>query len=64
MATIDDILSDPGTSRWLTGALVLALKRDPVQATHDAELLAHLLRDRLEAAQRAAVPVAGQDVAP
>lgn len=52
MATIDEVLRDPGTSEWLRSAINTGIKRDPVDATVDAECLAHLLRDRLVALQR------------
>ena len=37
------ILDDPGASDWLKEALRSALKRDPVDAANDAEVLATLL---------------------
>ncbi len=37
------ILDDPAASRWLKEALRSALKRDPVDAANDAEVLATLL---------------------
>lgn len=52
MATIDEVLRDPDTSEWLRSAINTAIKRDPADATVDAECLAHLLRDRLVALQR------------
>jgi hypothetical protein len=53
MATIEDVLRDPSTSVWMKSALNQALKRDPVDACHDAELLAKLLRARVDTMLRA-----------
>lgn len=44
-------LANPATSYWLCDALKSALKRDPVDAVRDAEELAWLLRDRLDASE-------------
>jgi hypothetical protein len=41
---IDAILADPCASYWLKNALAAALKRDPIDAMHDAEFLAKVLR--------------------
>lgn len=49
LPTINDVLSNPGTSYWLKDALKGALLRDPVDSANDAELLAALLSQRAEA---------------
>ncbi len=41
-------LENPATTYWLRDAIKSALQRDPVDALHDAEELAYLLRDRLD----------------
>lgn len=43
---VDAILNDPSASFWLKDALRTALQRDPVDAAHDAELLAAVLASR------------------
>jgi hypothetical protein len=48
---IEQVLASPSASFWLKNALRAALHRDCVQATHDAELLAELLRARLSQMQ-------------
>lgn len=48
LPSIDDVLQDPVTSRWLKAALEKALTRDPVDALNDALLLAVLV-ERLRA---------------
>jgi hypothetical protein len=40
---IDEILADPAASFWLKEALLAAIKRDPVDALHDAECLFGIL---------------------
>ena len=45
---IDRVLADPSTSFWMRECLKAALKRDPVDAANDAEVLARLLADRAE----------------
>ncbi len=45
------ILREPGTSSWMKVALTTALERDPVDAVNDAELLAIVLRHRVEVIQ-------------
>jgi hypothetical protein len=40
------ITSDPSSSHWLRGALASALKRDPVDAAHDAARLCAVLEQR------------------
>lgn len=40
---INTILHDPTASFWLKDALRSAIKRDPVDASHDAALVARLL---------------------
>jgi len=45
---LKDILEDPTASTWLKRAAVEAVKRDPVDAVHDAQFLAEWLRMRLE----------------
>lgn len=39
-------LNDPSASHWLRDALQSAMKRDPVDAANDAEVLARLLDER------------------
>jgi hypothetical protein len=46
--TPEEILADPCTSYWLKNALASALERDCVDASHDAELLAHVLSERAQ----------------
>ena len=41
---IESILADPCANYWLQNALRTALQRDPVDAVHDAETLARLMR--------------------
>lgn len=41
------LLEDPTTSTWLKQALTTALRRDPVDAVYDAEVLTQTLRRRL-----------------
>lgn len=48
---IDQALARPCTSYWLKDALRSAMKRDCVDAVHDAEQLAQLLNERLNAIQ-------------
>lgn len=43
---IDQVLDDPAASYWLKAALRAALSRDPVDAAHDAVVLARLLERR------------------
>jgi hypothetical protein len=45
---IETVLKDPSASHWLKNALSSALQRDPIDAFHDAELLARLLRERAD----------------
>ena len=49
------ILREPGTSSWMKVALTTALERDPVDAVNDAELLAIVLRHRVEVIQSQAL---------
>lgn len=44
LPVIAEVMSDPGTSPWLRDALSTALRRDPVEACRDAELLTVLLK--------------------
>ena len=48
---IDAILDDPATSFWLHNAFDAAFKRDPVDAWADADMLAKLLKARLDEMQ-------------
>jgi hypothetical protein len=41
--TIQEILKDPATSRWLRDALTSALTRDPVDVQTDLEILCAVL---------------------
>lgn len=43
---IEEVLRARDTSFWLLGALQTALERDPVDALHDAQLLARLMQFR------------------
>jgi hypothetical protein len=57
---IDDVLSSPSTSFWLTTSLRTALSRDPVDAARGAELLAQLLSARVQAVLVEATKSKGQ----
>jgi transcription initiation factor TFIIIB Brf1 subunit/transcription initiation factor TFIIB len=57
------ILSDPAASYWLKKALRSALKRDPVDAAADAEILAATLRARCDNIQRTIAEAVGFDLA-
>lgn len=46
LPTIVQVLADPAASFWIKQALTSALTRDPVDAAHDAGLLARLLDKR------------------
>ena len=48
LPTIEQVLASPATHNWLKSALASALDKDPVDASYDAELLAKLLRARLD----------------
>jgi hypothetical protein len=54
------ICNDPSASHWLKDALTALLKRDPVDAVNDAELLADIMRSRLS--EMEFPPVAHSDV--
>ncbi|MGB8421380.1 hypothetical protein HHL24_35395 [Paraburkholderia sp. RP-4-7] len=41
------ICSDPSASYWLKEAIKALLKRDPVDAVNDSEVLAEIMRARL-----------------
>jgi len=45
---IDEVLADPAASFWLKTALRSAMCRDPVDAAHDAEILALVLEERCD----------------
>jgi hypothetical protein len=45
--TIQKVLNSPSTSYWLKNALDSALNRDVVDAAYDAQLLADLLKSRM-----------------
>jgi len=51
--TVEDLLGDPSASSWLKTCLIEAMSRDPVDAAADAEVLAHVLKDRAESCLRA-----------
>lgn len=53
--TIELILKDPAASRWIKDSLIGALKRDPVDAINDAEVLAKVLRHKVRNIQTMAV---------
>lgn len=44
---VDELLSAPDVSYWLKNALTSALRRDPVDAVNDAELLTEVLQGQL-----------------
>jgi hypothetical protein len=46
--TITDVLESPCTNNYLKEALRVFLTKDPVDAANDAELLAELMRGRVE----------------
>lgn len=46
---IDLVLQDRCTSTWLRTSLEMALKRDPLDASNDAELLSALLSEHRDA---------------
>lgn len=48
LPSIDEVLADPAASVWLKTALRSALRRDPVDAAHDSEILARLLEERCD----------------
>lgn len=48
MNRIDEILASPSASFWLKDALRKVRDRDPVDAVADAEVLAEVLRERLD----------------
>ena len=48
-----DIRDNPTTSDWLKKALESALRRDPVDAVNDAEMLFSVLNERLSALRHA-----------
>lgn len=48
---LDQIRTNPASSFWLRDAIDSSLKRDPVDALNDAEILVQLLKARLEAIQ-------------
>lgn len=51
LAFADRLLNDCATSQWLRAGLASALRRDPVDAAQDAELLLSVLLARLEEVQ-------------
>jgi uncharacterized protein (DUF2384 family) len=54
-AEIQAVMTDPAASGWVKTALESALKRDPVDAVNDAELLLAVLTRRLDNIFRHAV---------
>lgn len=48
LLSISELLNSPTLSTWLRDALTQALKRDPVDAANDAELLSQLLSARCD----------------
>lgn len=50
MPTVRDILTDVDSSPWLIAAVNESLRRDPVEAARDAQVLAAALRERAETA--------------
>jgi hypothetical protein len=57
---VEDILGDPAASFWLKDTLHSALRRDPVDAANDAEMLALLLDARCHKILDESSPVANQ----
>ena len=43
LPTLDEILADPAASFWLKSAIRSALRRDPIDAANDAEMLTKLI---------------------
>jgi hypothetical protein len=54
-ATSDQILADPAASFWIKDALRAALRRDPVDAANDAQVLAQVLDARCEETLKASL---------
>jgi hypothetical protein len=48
LPSIEEVLAHPAASFWLKTALRSALRRDPVDAAHDSEILARLLEERCD----------------
>ena len=48
LPSIDEVLGDAAASYWLKTALRSALRRDPVDAALDSEILARLLEERCD----------------
>jgi hypothetical protein len=46
---IDALMADPSVSDWLKGALTALLARDAVDAAKDADLLARIMGERVDA---------------
>jgi hypothetical protein len=46
--TIKELLASPHSSEWLRKCLISAMTRDPIDAAHDAEMLAQILSSRAE----------------
>lgn len=44
--TIEEVLRNPSTSIWLSMALQGAIRRDPLEAANDAQVLYQLLERR------------------
>ncbi len=49
LPTAEQLLDDPAASLWFKSALSAALARDPVQAAHEAQVLAQILNRRADA---------------
>ena len=45
--SLDQVLADPASSKWLKASLESALRRDPVDALNDALVLAAVLEQQL-----------------
>ncbi|NWC84213.1 hypothetical protein HX798_28595 [Pseudomonas putida] len=54
---LDELMNQPSTSQWLRDAIAIAMKRDPVAALSDAELLVDLLRRRLSVVELEAIRI-------
>lgn len=44
---ISEVINNPATSNWLSESLLTALRRDPVDAANDAEVLAEILANQV-----------------
>ncbi len=61
---ITALLDDPSSSYWLRSALTSALLRDPLDAAHDARVLALALQVRVDTLMNTACPEHGCSAGP